>query len=302
MDSTSKAQVVLPAVVKVIEEISKLSLIYDEYSNDLRTTGMEIQQIEQLNRGLETQTHNQQILLEELQKIVNVVALPDGVLDVLQKMPLDAPSMISKIERAAKELYNILNVKFEGGIQDIKAVSDRLRYYNEQHDLFAKKLVQYISSQLANLSTKATNASLSSPRTTAASGVALPAHNELADFLTAYRPLILLCKTQSPREHFEICSSFQGSFGAVITQDLNKFFDTIKSSHLLKRPNPEPPSRNSSFLQRFLLLFSVCESKCQGCSSVFRIVDGWSDFQCLNQELFQSTIAPIRRPSLPRRS
>ena len=36
MDSTSKAQIVLPAVFKAIEEMSKLSVIYDEYANDLR--------------------------------------------------------------------------------------------------------------------------------------------------------------------------------------------------------------------------------------------------------------------------
>ncbi len=36
MDSTSKAQVVLPAAFKAIEEISKLSTIYEEYSDDLK--------------------------------------------------------------------------------------------------------------------------------------------------------------------------------------------------------------------------------------------------------------------------
>jgi hypothetical protein len=40
MDSTSKAQVVLPAVFKVIEEISKLSAIYEEYADDLRVMSL----------------------------------------------------------------------------------------------------------------------------------------------------------------------------------------------------------------------------------------------------------------------
>lgn len=70
MDSTSKAQLVLPAVFKAIEDISKLSEIYETYTNDLRVTGMEIQQIEFLNRGLETQTRNLENLNEEVQKII----------------------------------------------------------------------------------------------------------------------------------------------------------------------------------------------------------------------------------------
>lgn len=36
---------------------------------------MEIQQIEYLNRGLETQTVNQQCLLDELQKIIVIVVV-----------------------------------------------------------------------------------------------------------------------------------------------------------------------------------------------------------------------------------
>lgn len=36
MDSTSKAQIVLPAVFKAIEDITKLSDIYEKYTTDLR--------------------------------------------------------------------------------------------------------------------------------------------------------------------------------------------------------------------------------------------------------------------------
>ena len=36
----------------------------------LQTTGLEIQQIELLNRGLESQTRNLEILSEEVQKII----------------------------------------------------------------------------------------------------------------------------------------------------------------------------------------------------------------------------------------
>jgi len=38
MDSTSKAQLVLPAVFKAIEDVTKLSDTYEKYTNDLRVT------------------------------------------------------------------------------------------------------------------------------------------------------------------------------------------------------------------------------------------------------------------------
>lgn len=175
-----------------------------------------------------------------------MVALPDGVLDVLQKLSLDAPNSISKVERAARELYSLLTVKFEGGIQDIKAVSDRLKYYNEQHDLFSKRLVQFFSIKLAEITSKSAQIA-QSPRIgpSTASGVVLPRYEEIVNFLSAYKPLILLCKSQSPREHYDICSAFQNSFGALVTRDLTKFFDSLRASHLLKRPATEPSSSNS---------------------------------------------------------
>ncbi len=153
---------------------------------------------------------------------------------MLQKLPLDAPNSIAKIERAARELYSLLTVKFEGGIQDIKAVSDRLKYYNEQHSVFAKRLVQFISGKLAEITNKTSQSTQSN--------VVLPRYEDIFSFLSAYRPLILLCKSQSPREHYEICAAFQNSFGALVTRDLGKFFECLKASHLLKRPVTEPPS------------------------------------------------------------
>jgi hypothetical protein len=170
-------------------------------------------------------------------------------------MPLDAPTSIPKIERAAQSLYNLLNVKFEGGIQDIKAISDRLRYYNEQHDMFAKRLVKFFTVQFADIANKQgtsssartfVSAHLTSPNPTSSS-LGLPRHDEIYAFLSAYKSLILLCRHQSPREHLEICTQYQNTLGVLISKDLNRLFETLKTNHLIKRPNPEPPSRKLKY-------------------------------------------------------
>jgi len=185
------------------------------------------------------------------------VALPDGVLEILQKAPLDVPASISKIEKAAQSLYNLLNVKFEGGIQDIKAISDRLRFYNEQHDLFARRLVQFFTAQFSDIiggsgggSARGFVAShLASPTATTGGSLNLPRHDEIYTFLSAYKNLISLCKHQCPREHLEICTQYQMSLGNLVSKDLNRMFETLKTAHLLKRPNPEPSSSTLVSLQ-----------------------------------------------------
>jgi hypothetical protein len=193
-----------------------------------------------------------------------LVELPNGVLDTLQNAPLDVPSSISKIERAAQSLYNLLNVKFEGGIQDIKAISDRLRFYNEQHDQFARRLVQFFTAQFTEIIGNSSTSSrgfvashLASPTSTSGS-LNLPRHDEVYTFLSAYKTLISLCKHQCPREHLEICTQYQNSMGNLLSKDLSRMFETLKTAHLLKRPNSEPYSRNMAHtinLSLFLVVF-----------------------------------------------
>ena len=166
-------------------------------------------------------------------------------------MPLDVPTSVSKIERAANSLYTLLNVKFEGGIQDIKAISDRLRFYNEQHDLFAKRLVKFFTGQFADIASKQGSLSarnfVSNHLTSSNSSGALsiPRHDEIYTFLSAYKPLLLLCRHQSPREHLEICTQYQNTLGNMVSKDLTRLFETLKTNNLIKRPNPEPSARKT---------------------------------------------------------
>ena len=177
-----------------------------------------------------------------------MVALPDGVLEVLQSLPFDSPGAVGKLERAANDLYALLNVKFEDGIQEIKAISDRLKYYSEQHDAFSKRLVEFFKKNFADMANSA--ASKDSPYGSATlkafvgssttGALMLPKHEDILTFLSAFKSLIVLCRTQSPRDHFDLCTAYQSSIGGqVIQRDLARFFDAMKTNHLLRRPNSE---------------------------------------------------------------
>ena len=145
--------------------------------------------------------------------------------------------------KAAHSLYNLLNVKFEGGIQDIKAISDRLRFYNEQHDLFAKRLVKFFTGQFGEIvnSSRSSSSSISSQ----SGSLSSPATTKFTLSSPAYKSLILLCRHQSPQEHLEICTQYQNALGTMISKDLARMFETLRNSHLIKRPNSDPTSRTN---------------------------------------------------------
>lgn len=70
MDITNKSQAVLPVLVKAIDEVGAVDELLADYCQRLQVMGAEIQQIEQLNRGLNLQTANQQTLLRELDSLL----------------------------------------------------------------------------------------------------------------------------------------------------------------------------------------------------------------------------------------
>lgn len=75
IDSSDKSHLVLPGLVRAIDEVATVDSLLADYCKSLQLMGMEIQQIEELNRGLNIQNTNQQKLLEELDNIlVNILS------------------------------------------------------------------------------------------------------------------------------------------------------------------------------------------------------------------------------------
>lgn len=70
IDSSERSGQVLPILKRALEEIGLVDAQLADYCARLQLMGEEIQQIEQLNRGLNIQTANQQRLLGELDALV----------------------------------------------------------------------------------------------------------------------------------------------------------------------------------------------------------------------------------------
>ena len=70
IESAGKSELVLPSLRRALEEVGIVDALLAEYCARLQLMGDEIRQIEQLNRGLNIQTANQQRLLAELDSVL----------------------------------------------------------------------------------------------------------------------------------------------------------------------------------------------------------------------------------------
>lgn len=101
----------------------------------------EIQQLAAINVEMDTQSRNQRELLEELDKILIRLSLPDQALVLLEKAPLDRPEILPQIQEAAGLLYGILGAKMERGIREIRGVAERLAFIEGAASRFEGRFV-----------------------------------------------------------------------------------------------------------------------------------------------------------------
>ena len=149
MDSADKSQLVLPALLRATEEVGAVEGLLSEYCQRLQLMGTEIQQIEELNRGLNIQTANQQVLLQELDAILARISLPADVVGLVEREPLNVPANVPRIAEAARTVHGLISTRFEDGLGGIAAVAERMELYASVLRRFVDRLATFFISTFA---------------------------------------------------------------------------------------------------------------------------------------------------------
>jgi hypothetical protein len=235
MDSANRSQQVLPALLKAIEEVGAVEGLLVDYCQRLQLMGVEIQQIEELNRGLNIQTGNQQVLLCELDQILGMVNLPDDIVVSVERMPLGVPANAQKIADAARAIHKLLSTKFEDGLGNIMAVSERMEFYSNTLRRFVDKLASFFISAFAGYRDKFLTQKGSRKV------IKLTGLDELEPFLVAYAPLISGLREMDGRKHTEIAAAYQSDMSAMYRKEATDLVETMKSNRLIKKNADEKP-------------------------------------------------------------
>lgn len=127
-----------------------MDALLTDYCQRLQIMGTEIQQIEELNRGLNIQTTNQKLLLEELEAIINRLNFPEEAANILEREALDVPRNIQSISKSAKVVHELLLSKFEDGLGNMVAVTERLGYYSGALRRFIERLTFFFTLTFTN--------------------------------------------------------------------------------------------------------------------------------------------------------
>lgn len=134
----------LPALKRAMEEVKSVEDLLSEYCGRLQVMGREIQQIDQLNRGLNVQTANQQRLLLELSNLIERISLSEEELLVLEQATFTDVAKLGVVEAAASRLLGKTSMKFEDGLGSMVAVRERMEFYAGVQRRFVERLSNYL--------------------------------------------------------------------------------------------------------------------------------------------------------------
>ena len=200
--------------------------------------GNEIEQIEELNRGLQIQSNNQVRLLRELDEILEKIEIEPSVLRALEESALESVESIPVVVEAIEQLRRLVGTTFEDGLGGIKGIAERMEFYASFHARFLEKLSGFFVSKFRRFGESflegKQQGSLTSP---GGRRRVLVGHEELIPFLKDYRPLISVLG--EGRRRTQVIQAYQTQMHTVFIKEYSDMMEGIKMNRIYRRSSED---------------------------------------------------------------
>ncbi|KAF8755980.1 Exocyst complex component SEC3 N-terminal PIP2 binding PH [Rhizoctonia solani] len=137
VESDDRLALVLKFIDDALNELNDMDSMISSY----KAVGDDISYIQSQNRGLQVQTQNQKVLLNEIEKLLQTVHVDRDALLVLTQESLENQRGIQRLEDAAAQLYRAL---LAGRDRDMSATIERLAEYKTYNQQFCVRIVEFL--------------------------------------------------------------------------------------------------------------------------------------------------------------
>ncbi|KAI9311228.1 exocyst complex component Sec3-domain-containing protein [Dichotomocladium elegans] len=238
IQSDERVRSVVDQIDKALSELDNMDHWLLLYSAELNSMGDDIREIESQNRGLQILAQNQQRLGRELDQLLNAITIPRSCLDSLKFDPVDTAENVEQIQAAAEKLQKVLKIKFEDGIQNMKAVQERLEAYNTHSNAFSARIFEHMKGQFEKQANHhleiRPNNSPGSTRKASQNITAYP-HKTIEDNLIRYQGFFLWEKEMEPRMYSELQRYYAQTMAPLYEQDIRELIDAVRPAYISLR-------------------------------------------------------------------
>ncbi|WFD02584.1 hypothetical protein MOBT1_001264 [Malassezia obtusa] len=236
IESDDRVNQVLQNMDDALSYLDQLDGSIAGYKRELNARAEDIAFVESQNRGLQVQTSNQRVLLQEIQTMLASDNVDSDTVRQLSTVNVESTTDVPQIEAAATTLYkSILQTRPDRGMRqvstELNAMTERLHHYETIADQFSSRLVRGI----ADVFEREAKATLSDPnelRQTSAPNATLPPHERLEQAVGKYCGLMLYMKETSPALFEQLSGMYLRSAAHVYHVELQRVFSAWRQQLL----------------------------------------------------------------------
>ncbi|KAI8143952.1 exocyst complex component Sec3-domain-containing protein [Fennellomyces sp. T-0311] len=228
IQSDERVRSVIDQIDHALQELDSMDSWLLLYSAELNSMGDDIREIESQNRGLQVLAQNQHSLVRELDDLLNAITIPRSCLDSLKFDPMDTAENVDQIQRAAEKVQQVLKIKLGDGMQNMKAVQERMEVYNSHSNKFSARIFDFMKSQFDKQAENQRSVS-GRPNTSRKQQpvVAMP-HTVVEDNLIKYQGFSLWEKEMEPRMYSELQRYYAQTMAPLYEQDVRELIDSVR--------------------------------------------------------------------------
>ncbi|KAL1922367.1 uncharacterized protein VTP21DRAFT_9906 [Calcarisporiella thermophila] len=234
--SDERANAVIAQIDRAVEELDRMNDWLNLCRAELESMGEDIQKIESQNRGLQVETSNQIALISELESLLKSLSLSESVLTTLKQESLESSQGLSRLEDAAGALMRVLHNRFEDGLQDLKAVQERMQVYNGHSNQFCSRIFEFLQVMLAAQAESCVGIESGMGRK---GKLRLRPHEQAENVLIRYKGLILWMKEMDPRRYSELQMLYSANMSKPYKSEVRELIELIKEKHLYRKGQNE---------------------------------------------------------------
>ncbi|XP_020608511.1 exocyst complex component 1-like isoform X2 [Orbicella faveolata] len=232
MDAEPQVESLMQLLNDALNELDNLDTRLTGYDNLLREVRAQMEQMEDKDKHMVTESRNRKKLLEEVETLVHYLDVPERNIVALQEADLSKGMGLKECTHAAFAVLHALQTELSPGLTEMRAVKEQREKFWKLSSDFAQRLKSHLIDIFQRHGTDMETVVQHS------SELCIPKHLSCHNDLAPFSDLMKWLKEVDQTVFLELCQAYTQSLSKVYEKELRDFFEAAKQRALTKGVRP----------------------------------------------------------------
>ncbi|XP_078371204.1 exocyst complex component 1-like isoform X1 [Oculina patagonica] len=228
MDAEPQVESLMQLLNDALNELDNLDTRLTGYDNLLREVRAQMEQMEDKDKHMVTESRNRKKLLEEVETLVHFLDVPERNIVALQEADLSKGMGLKECTHAAFAVLHALQADVSPGLTEMRSVKEQREKFWQLSSEFAQRLKFHLIDIFQRHGTEVETVVQHS------SELCIPKHLSCHNDLAPFSDLMKWLKEVDQTVFLELCQAYTQSLSKVYEKELRDFFEAAKQRALTK--------------------------------------------------------------------